>query len=66
MRETSEMRIEDRITALTRTYLDRLDESVALMDAVPDQYAADGPFRWSADRLRELESDCDRTGRRST
>ena len=49
----------ERLEARTETYLDRIDDCVALLPRALDEYAGDGPYRETADEIAAIESECD-------
>ncbi|ELZ56181.1 MULTISPECIES: DUF47 domain-containing protein [Halorubrum] len=49
----------ERLEAQTAAYLDRIDDCVALLPRVLDEYAADGPYRDTVDEIAAVESECD-------
>ena len=49
----------ERLETQTETYLDRIDDCVALLPRVLDEYAADGPYRDTVDEIATVESECD-------
>ncbi|QAU13904.1 DUF47 family protein [Halorubrum sp. BOL3-1] len=48
-----------RLESRTETYLDRIDDCVALLPRALDEYAEDGPFRETVDEIAAVESECD-------
>jgi len=55
----------ERLEAQTATYLDRIDDCVALLPQAFDEYASGGPYRETVDEIAALESECDDQVRRS-
>jgi hypothetical protein len=49
----------ERLEAQTATYLDRIDDCVALLPRALDEYADGGPYRETADEIAAVESECD-------
>ena len=49
----------ERLEARTETYLDRIDDCVALLPRALDEYASDGPYRETAGEIAAIESECD-------
>lgn len=49
----------ERLETQTAAYLDRVDDCVALLPRVLDEYAADGPYRDTVDEIAAVESECD-------
>jgi len=49
----------ERLEAQTATYLDRIDDCVALLPQAFDEYASGGPYRETVDEIAALESECD-------
>ncbi|MFB6171717.1 MAG: DUF47 domain-containing protein [Haloarculaceae archaeon] len=54
---------EARIVSQTETYLDQVEACVTEVPRLLEAYADRGPYRQTADRIAEAESDCDRTQR---
>jgi uncharacterized protein Yka (UPF0111/DUF47 family) len=48
-----------RLETQTEAYLDRIDDCVRLLPTALEAYAVDGSCRETADRIAELESECD-------
>lgn len=53
----------DRLVSQTSTYLDRVTGCVEETPALVEQYAEDGAYARTADRIADLESECDRIHR---
>ncbi|QKY17531.1 DUF47 family protein [Halorubrum sp. CBA1229] len=49
----------ERLEEHTETYLDRINDCVALLPRALDEYASDGPYRETADEIAAIESECD-------
>jgi len=49
----------ERLEEHTETYLDRINDCVALLPRALDEYASDGPYRETADKIAAIESECD-------
>ncbi|ELZ33721.1 DUF47 domain-containing protein [Halorubrum tebenquichense] len=56
---TTEADFGERLETQTAAYLDRIDDCVALLPRVLDEYAADGPYRDTVDEIGAVESECD-------
>ncbi|MFC7188341.1 DUF47 domain-containing protein [Halorubrum yunnanense] len=48
-----------RLESRTETYLDRIDDCVALLPRMLDEYAEGGPYRETVDEIAAVESECD-------
>ncbi len=55
-----------RLESRTETYLDRIDDCVALLPRAFDEYAADGPYRETVAEIATIESECDELVREIT
>ncbi|MFO8115930.1 MAG: DUF47 family protein [Halorubrum sp.] len=55
-----------RLEARTGTYLDRIDDCVALLPRALDEYAEGGPYRETVDEIAAIESECDELVREIT
>jgi len=55
-----------RLESRTVTYLDRVDDCVALLPRALDEYAEDGSARETVDEIAAVESDCDELVREIT
>ena len=49
----------ERLEAQTATYLDRIDDCVALLPRALDEYADEGSYRDTVDEIAAVESECD-------
>ncbi len=49
----------ERLEAKTVTYLDRIDDCVALLPRALDEYASGGDYRETVDEIAAIESECD-------
>ncbi|WP_280587202.1 DUF47 family protein [Halorubrum sp. Boch-26] len=49
----------ERLEEHTETYLDRINDCVALLPRALDEYASGGPYRETADEIAAIESECD-------
>lgn len=56
-------RFDDRLASQTATYFDRIEECVAQLPRLIEQYADDGPYHRTAERIRDLETECDTVNR---
>lgn len=56
----------DQLESKTDAYLDRLNDCVRLLPEILDEYAADGEYRDTLDRIQTIESECDRLNRNIT
>lgn len=63
MASTEREPIGDTLEQQTTAYFDQLEDGLGLLPRLLRQYADDETYRDTADRIRELESDCDRTNR---
>jgi uncharacterized protein Yka (UPF0111/DUF47 family) len=49
----------ERLEATSVTYLDRIDDCVALLPRALDEYASGGDYRETVDEIATIESECD-------
>ncbi|OYR54597.1 hypothetical protein DJ73_04665 [Halorubrum sp. Ea1] len=56
----------ERLESRTGTYLDRIDDCVALLPRALDEYANDGPYRETVGEIAAIESECDELVREIT
>ena len=56
----------ERLEATSITYLDRIDDCVALLPRALDEYASGGDYRETVDEIATIESECDELVREIT
>ena len=56
----------ERLEATSVTYLDRIDDCVALLPRALDEYASGGDYRETVDEIATIESECDELVREIT